>query len=207
MINLPFLLDQLFEAKQLAFDFGTKPLFHTTSFSNLASILQTKTLQAHPFVSMSEVPFTGDISHNDVILVFSRRALAPQMAKVQYTERWYDAHPDHAAYIAGEGWQEQYTEPDDCYDYDDETGWEEADDDCLERAHREAEMQSFLYKDGEREWVSKQEGRDVRFGPRDVKGLIAVNSQQVALASQLASKFGLRVPVNKLTGYRRPWVG
>ena len=94
------------------------PLFHTTSLGNLLSILRSGKLIASSqdyndaFVSLSEIPYTGDISHNDVILVFRPgSAVHTQVIQVKYTEGWYDQHPEHSSYIAGAGWQEQYVEP------------------------------------------------------------------------------------------------
>jgi ADP-ribose pyrophosphatase YjhB (NUDIX family) len=131
------------------------------------------------YVSFSEIPVVGDIRANEVTLVFDARAIEPQLEQVQYTEEWYNEHPDQAAYVAGEGWQEQYTEPEECYDVDEESGWEERDDECLQEHWRAAELESFLFKSDEREWVSRGDSVDVAFSPNALKEILVADPRQI----------------------------
>jgi hypothetical protein len=62
------------------------------------------------------------------------------------------------SYIAGEGWREQYECSLDPEDFDDDDDY----DDACEKDYEEAEIDSFMCKDDEREWISRREGEDVR---------------------------------------------
>jgi len=177
-----------------------KKLYHTTSLRGLLEILRDHAIDAkNGFVSFSEIPFVGDISANDVTMVFDGFRLAPQLDKVEYSETWYDAHPEQAAYVAGEGWQEQYTEPEDCYDRDsgedEEDDWEEPDEECLEAAWREAELSSFMYKDAEREWVSRAEGVAVPFAPEDLTEILIAADRQMDAVEGVLDETNFSTPV------------
>lgn len=175
---------------------ATDELYHTTSLQGLAKILQSRTFRsgAHGgFISFSEKPLFGDISAGDAVIVLDKGALRNRVMPVEYTERWFDRYPEHAEYIAGEGWREQYMEPEDCYD---EEGW--AGDECLERAYRGAELEAFLWKKDEREWVGRSEG-DIRLPAEAFKRIVVPKAKyQVALA--LLKKLGLKMDVKVLRG-------
>jgi hypothetical protein len=132
-------------------------LFHTTSFRRAEEyknqgFITPKNLDS--FVSFSESPFSGDISENEITL---KVEVDPShVEQVQYNERWYKDHQEQAAYIAGEGWPEQFEYPEDIYD---EEG--EADPGAEEAAYAEAELYAFLDKSNEREWISKAPGDPV----------------------------------------------
>mgnify|MGYP000635370297 CR=1 FL=1 len=120
---------------------SVKWLFHTTSWKALDSILRSKMLRGE-YVSLSENPFLSDIRATEVALKLDASKLH-NVQKVQYTEEWYKQHPTEAAYIAGDGWREQFS-----YDgVEDDTEAEEA-------VYREAELESFLHKTGELEWIA-----------------------------------------------------
>jgi len=162
-------------------------LFHTTSVSALKGILRDGRLipGGGGFVSFSAVPLTStDISGNDVVLVFSKSSLASQVEEVRYTEPWYIANPEKASYIAGTGWIEQYVEPEECYDDED---W--ADEDCLEEAYAQAEFDAFFWKSDEQEWISRNEGRNVRFEPKDLKAIQVVRPSEMVRANAVLAQF------------------
>ena len=173
---------------------ASKPLlYHATSWRVAQLILRSGSL--HPgfegFVSFSEDPlFRGDISSSEVVLVFDPVKLRSQLLKVQYTEDWYHQHPDQSRYIAGEGWREQHVTPEDCYD--EEFG--EIDDDCEERAYLEAELDSFLYKSNEKEWLSKEEGKSVAIMGA-LAGLLVSKPAEVIQGKDLLAKYNLDLPV------------
>jgi len=159
-----------------------KHLYHTTSFGGAHAIqasgeVRPKNYEA--FVSFAEEPIIGgDISANDVLLVFDRSKLGPSLDRVEYDEEWYDAHPEQAAYIAGEGWREQLDltwlyEPPEDIDPDEYDFWE-PDEDDVEAAWREAELESFVWKDSEKEWVSREPGEPVRFEPSWLVAVVPV---------------------------------
>ena len=173
-----------------------KKLYHTTSLQGLISILKDHAITPMEyFVSFSEIPLVGDISANEVTLVFDGAPLETLLDKVHYTEEWYDAHPEQSAYIAGEGWREQYTEPEKCYDYDEDSGWEEPNEECLEEAYKEAELQSFLYKDKEREWISKDEGASVHFSPKDLQEILLYDPRHEDAVLAVLEETHFDVPV------------
>lgn len=137
-------------------------IYHTTSYHAAEQIQRTGILEPkNGFISFSAHPIMhGDISANDVILVFDALPLLPNLLQVKYTEKWYDKYPEHASYIAGEGWREQL-DTTECYDFEDD--WE--DDDCVEAMTRDAELESFLFKSDEEEWISKVIDEPIRFRP------------------------------------------
>lgn len=170
-------------------------LYHTTSLGALGKILQSRTFKHRNvdnlFISFSERPYFGDISGSDAVIVLDATKVRNRVMPVEYTERWYDRYPEHAAYVAGEGWREQYFEPDVCYD---DEGW--ADDECLEQAYREAELESFLYKSKEREWLSRAAG-DLRL-PAEAFKRIVVPKPKLAAVEALIEKLKLKIPVKVL---------
>ena len=158
-------------------------LFHTTSFDALPKIVRSQELQGNDFVSFSREPWSFDITGADVVLVFDKAAIRKKVLPVKYTEQWYDRWPEHAAYIAGEGWREQYTQPDWLYepppglDPEEEEFWEpdEAD---VEAAYRDAELQSFLHKNLEREWITRRPG-SMRFKPAELDRVLVLDRTKV----------------------------
>jgi hypothetical protein len=174
---------------------ATDELYHTTSLQALAKILQSRTFKSRsfdaPFISFSQRPHFGDIRGNDAVIVLDMQAVRNRLMPVEYSERWYERFPEHAAYVAGEGWREQYEEPDDCYD---EEGW--ADEDCVEQAYRDAELQAFLDKSGEREWLSRAAG-DLRL-PADAFKRVVCSKAKLAVVEALIKKLGLKLPVKVL---------
>lgn len=186
-------------------------LFHTTSAENLLKILKTKKIlpggdqyAEHAFVSLSEIPFTGDISHNDVIIVFRPgSSITSQVMPVKYTESWYDQHPEHAAYIAGEGWREMYEPPEWLYEPpedldEDELDWWEPDEEDVAAAEREAELDSFLFKSDEKEWISKKEYAPVKFNLDDVAGVLLIKDSLAPRVQKLFNERGYDIPVASL---------
>ena len=156
-------------------------LHHTTSLAGLEGILRNKRLEGKPFVSMSEqCLFGGDISHADICLGISKTNLQSQMVKVEYDEEWFQKFPEQGAYIAGEGWAEQWHyEPSNPHD-------EWGDDEEYENQYQAAQFNSFYYKSNEQEWVSLQEGQPVMFQPGDVKFIVVGNSAIYNQARQIA---------------------
>jgi hypothetical protein len=125
-------------------------LYRTTSFEVAEAVKESGFIQPKnydSFVSFAEDPFTGDISANDVTLKVEVDPASVE--KVEYTKKWYKRHPEQASYIAGEGWSAQFEYP----DTDDE--------DEEEEAYREAELESFLWKANEKEWISKTPGEPI----------------------------------------------
>ncbi len=138
----------------------SQELYHTTSFSVADEIKRTGVFRPgqQGFVSFSEKPWVYDISARDCVIAVDKNALAGQLEQVQYTRSWARQHPDQMSYIAGEGWREQYECPLDPEDFDDDDDY----DDACEKDYEEAEIDSFMCKDDEREWISRREGEDVR---------------------------------------------
>jgi hypothetical protein len=151
----------------------------------------------NPFVSFGERPYFGDIRHNEAVLVFDRKALSDVM-KVEYNEQWFDRYPDQGAYIAGEGWHAQYEPPPECFEYDEEEGWEEEDEECLQAAYHDAEVGAFMAKSDEREWISKREHQPVKFRPEYITGVLLKKGSVEAMEKELW-KLGLdHVEVRKI---------
>jgi hypothetical protein len=139
--------------------------YHTTSNHAAAEILKTCELKPKnydSFVSFSTKPLpNGDIESRDVTLVF-RNTIAPQLLEVDYDESWFHEHPNQGRYIAGEGWQEQFFfEPDEDMDEFDI-------DDAEEEARSNAEIDAFIDKSDEDEWISRTIGAPVKFRKEDV---------------------------------------
>lgn len=165
---------------------GMDSLFHTTSWEGLQGIIQKRSFSP-PFeglVSFAPKPFFGDISGNDVVLEV---VPPPGIMKVQYTEDWFNEYPDHGSYIAGEGWQQQHFTPEECVD---DEGF--VDDECEEEAYREAELQSFLFKDNENEWISKEPGEDI---PAQIKRIWVKKEEDIEAAQKIS---GGKYPVEVL---------
>lgn len=150
--------------------FPPNSLYHTTSPSSAFEILAHRQLRPRDdFVSFSLKPNLYDIREHGAVLVFDLRKLYSQLEPVEYTEAWAKAHPEQVRYIAGEGWSEQFEySPESESDDDDE--WSE--DERYEAAYAEAELDSFLHKAGEDEWISLHPGQPVHFPPDAVTGLI-----------------------------------
>jgi hypothetical protein len=145
-------LTQLFESH-------VDVLYHTTDPYSAEQILSHRQLQPknnESFVSLSRRPHLHDIQAHGCCLVFDGRMLSDQLDEVDYSETWAEAHPAQVAYIAGEGWVEQWEAPE-----PDEDGWE--DEDAHEEAYRYAEQDAFFSKSDEDEFISKQAGQPVRF--------------------------------------------
>lgn len=174
---------------------SSKQLWHTTSLGGLQAILATGELRPRnhdtPFVSFSDRALPhGDIRGKDVAIAFRYDGLAPQLEAVEYSESWFEAHRAQATYVAGEGWREQYTPPEELYqppDDIDEDGrdfWEPEQDD-VEAAYRDAELDSFLAKSDEAEWVSKAEMAPVRFKRDDVLSVVPLTADPRAVRAIL----------------------
>ena len=166
-------------------------LFHTTSWENAARTLRSGKLKSlSPYISLSEKPlFTGDIRHKDVALVLDASGLTGQVMPVKYTEQWAEQHPEHASYIAGEGWQEQFVYPDECMDED---GFD--DEECMEEAWLNGMVDSFLWKRDEDEWVTKREHTPLNLRG-SVVGLLVPAGNGEEKAEALLNKVGVDVPV------------
>lgn len=124
-------------------------LYHTTALSLVPVILTDRFLRGDPYVSLSAgKPVYSDIgaTGNLAVIAFLSDGIASQVFRVHYTDEWYDDYTSHAAYIAGEGWSEQYTEPEEAYD-----------EDMLTEHREEAERSAFLCKSEENEWISIDE--------------------------------------------------
>jgi hypothetical protein len=162
---------QLCEAYQYEM-FPPHSLYHTTSPGAAFDILEQKELrpQRYGFVSLSEKPHLHDIQAHGAVLVFDLRHLYAQLEPVEYSETWAKTHADQARYIAGEGWQEQFE-----YVSDEEDDDEFDADDSYDRAYADAELEAFLQKAAEDEWISLEPGMPVRFTPAAVTGLIVDN--------------------------------
>jgi hypothetical protein len=152
---------------------GSQYLYHTTSNSAAYEILESGEIRPknyESFVSFSLIPLPhGDIEAKDVTLVFNANALRSQLIEVEYTETWYQNHPSQARYVAGEGWVEQFVHEPETFDED---GF---DDDGYDEAFASAEIDAFLDKHGEDEWVSINNGAPVRFTKKDVVGMVLHN--------------------------------
>lgn len=166
-------------------------LFHTTSWNKLKRTLQSGKLKSlSPYISLSEKPlFGGDIRHGDVALVLDSSDLGNQIMQVKYTEKWAEQYPEQASYIAGEGWEEQFVYPEECMDED---GFD--DEACMEQAWMNGMLNSFLWKKGEDEWITKRESTTL-----NVRG---------ALLGLLVPSERGREPAQEIAGETLPvWVG
>lgn len=114
-------------------------LYHTTSQEGAEGILSSGILKARDdgFVSFSEVPVSGgDLAGNDIVLEVER---PDNVMKVEYNKEWFSKYPEQAGYIAGEDWEEQLEE----------------------EGKNEALFNAFIKKEPEKEWISKDIGKDV----------------------------------------------
>lgn len=145
--------------------FAPDSLYHTTSPAGAWAILADKEIRPayEGFVSLSERPNLYDIRAHGAVIVFNLRHLYAQLEPVEYTVAWAHAHAQQARYIAGEGWSEQFEYTSD-EDEDDEDGYD--------RAYADAEMEAFLTKAEEDEWISLHPGVPVRFAPAAVTGVM-----------------------------------
>lgn len=159
-------------------DNGPGPLFfHTTSLGAVPSILESGNLEGGPYVSLaSGKPVYEDIRANApyAVIAFKRQNLVENLLEVQYDDDWYDQYPDHAAYVAGEGWEAQYEAPEDAYDED---GWE--DEEYLQDDYDRAQRDAFWSKSGEQEWIGREAG-DLPFDPMQDIAYIGVDDEASA---------------------------
>lgn len=148
-------------------------LYHTTSIADAAKIIQDNALRprdADGYVSISERPILrGDIRQHGAVIVLDHEKLKG-IEKVRYDESWYEEHQAQAAYIAGEGWEQQYNAPDYLFeppdDWDEEADGEwEPDEDALEDDRKVAEIEAFEQKRDEREWITREAGEDLELPP------------------------------------------
>jgi hypothetical protein len=148
--------------------FPPNSLYHTTSPGAAFEILQAGELRpkADGFVSLSEKPHLHDIQAHGAAIIFDLRKLYAQLEPVEYSEAWAHTHAEQARYIAGEGWSEQFEYQSDDADED------EGDDDRYEEEYAAAEIEAFLQKSDEAEWISLHPGTPIRFRPDAVTGLI-----------------------------------
>lgn len=118
-------------------------LYHTTSRDGFESIKDDGVLKPkneESFVSFSAEPIKGgDLEGDDVVFEVE---MPEDVMKVKYTKNWFEKYPEHAAYIAGEDWQEQFT-------YEGE------------REFQEALFDAFMVKDTEEEWISIKPGTEI----------------------------------------------
>lgn len=165
--------------------FASHLLYHTTGLYEIEEILKSQHFKADPFVSFGEsCLFGGDISKSEVCLGIDFEGIKSQVMQVKYTEEWYEKYPEHGSYIAGEGWREQWAyEPEDPTD-------DFGDDEDYENQYKMAELDSFKWKSGEREWISKQPHQDVTFSPQHVQELVTVNEQQASYFQKLLPQLG-----------------
>lgn len=173
--------------KITAQDDSPNTLYHTTSLYSLSDILKSREIKpgSDGFVSLSERPlFGGDISHSQVSIAFGPR-IAQQFMKVDYSPDWAEQFPEHSSYIAGEGWREQFESPVEM----DEDGFYDQDEE--DAAWRDAEMESFLHKDGEEEWVSVEPYETVGFSPGDITGIIVEDQGYVPTVNDFLKEAGL----------------
>lgn len=173
-------------------------LYHTSDNAGAYQILKTGMIrpgqhhEGDAYVSMSEVPLLGNVqigSFADVCIGFHAAAFAGQLDPVEYTEAWYDANRERAAYIAGAGWWQQWEPPEDAYD---EEGFEI--EDVYVAAHRAAEFDAFIDKEDEREWISHRPRQEITFGPEAVALVIAAD---IADWQHTLAELGYHVPVRQ----------
>jgi hypothetical protein len=160
-------------------------LYHTTSLGALEAILDERRLAGGDFVSLSEIPFVGDIRANDVSLGFAADCFAHAVRKVRYTRAWYDENPEDAAYIAGDGWREQFVTPDDCYDDEGEV-----DEGCEAEAYAAAEFEAFIDKAREREWLSVESV--LPFALEHIVEVVVHNQRQADAVARIVERFGVK---------------
>lgn len=159
-------------------------IYYTTSLLEALKILETGFIQpkdTKSFVLFSEKPKEGDVT-----FVFDLSAIKEELVKVQYTESWFHRFPEHASFIAGEEWRNQFKLEDWLQEEDfDETG--EIDHETEAMAYLLAEIQAFKDKEPEQAkdyfvWMSKRTGKSM-----PLKGLLKVKAKRgkELLGSQL----------------------
>ena len=79
-------------------------LFHTTTAhrGRAGDIAKSETLipgTSEGFVSLSSKP---QMEFGNVVLVFRKRSVSSRLMRVQYTENWMMAYPEHAEYVAND---------------------------------------------------------------------------------------------------------
>lgn len=155
-------------------------LYHTTSLfvaSKVFEALEFRPKDRESFVSFAgDKPYFGDISSNQVVIELAgSRDLKAQLERVEYTEDWFHEHADQASYIAGEGWREQFVyEPPEDGDDDDFDEFEDEED-----QYHEAEIDAFLAKDAEREWISREAGQPVKIAREEILRILVVAEEQI----------------------------
>ena len=169
-------------------------LYHTTSIQGLRGMLSGGVLNSDRFVSMSERPiYHGDISGNDVVIVFDAGSLAQHLMRVEYDPAWSERYPEHSDYVAGEGWREQYI-----YEGPDEDGMDEDElDEMMEQDYAAAAQDAFEAKSQEREWISILENAPIPFSVADVLGVIVNDPELLPSVRQIMRASGLDgVPIS-----------
>lgn len=140
-------------------------LYHTTSADAAEKIIESEQLlpkDYDSFVSLSATPIRGgDIAGDDVILKVEP---LDEVIQVKYNRRWFEEHPEQAAYIAGEGWMEQFE-----YSMDtlDEDGF--SDEELEEQEFMEGMYEAFVAKRSEQEWISVEPGKPLNIKVLDVE--------------------------------------
>ncbi len=136
-------------------------LYHTTSREGAEAIESSGVLipkSEDAFVSFSAEPIIGgDIEGNEVVIEVKVPA---GVREVQYTEQWFEDNPEEASYIAGEGWQEQFTYSDDTQVEGEDGEWWD-DEDLMEEEYLNGMYGAFMAKDTEQEWISAEAGVEV----------------------------------------------
>jgi len=174
---------------------GENLLYRTVSWSGLERMLTIDSAtpkHEESFVSFSEIPFVGDISSNTVTVAVKR---PNGVEKVSYTEQWFRQHEEQGRYIAGEGWGEQFVLPDECFD---EEG--EEDEECVEQAYMEAEIDAFLVKGEEREWISKIMGEAIKV---EIIQIIVYDKKDIKKAEECLTKKKVNIPIKLISQVRR----
>lgn len=163
-------------------------LFHTTNWKSLEGILRSGVLRPDAFdkfVSFAPAPFFGDISGNDVTLEVQPPA---NVMPVEYTKRWFNKYREHASYVAGEGWYDQFVVPEECYDEE----FKEYNEECEAQAWLEAEFTAFIVKREEKEWISTEPGEDV---PIIIRTIWVKDASGAEVVRRLS---GTEYPIRKL---------
>jgi len=140
-------------------------LYHTTSREGFESIKADGVLKPKDdegFVSFSAEPVKGgDIEGDDVVFEVE---MPEGVMKVEYTEEWFEKYPEHAAYIAGEGWEQQFEYSNATIDEFGFTIEEEE-----EAEFDDALLDAFLVKGTEEEWISIEPGKEIPIEMVDVE--------------------------------------
>lgn len=167
-------------------------LYHTTSLSGLIGILSEGVVNANPFASFSTNPiFHGDIRGKDVVIVFNATNLRKHLMEVLYDQYWSSKYPEHADYIAGEGWKDMYyfDTPED-FDENDENA-----DDLIEDDYDFAAQEAFESKYDENEWITKIEKTPVPFSLVDILYILAKDNQIALEIKYILKELKINTPV------------